>query len=244
MTVTDPSPPVATVSLRGLLPWWLVAAIVLTSIAFAVFPQIDLVCSRLFTTAGDVFPSHGHWLFDAFSRTITLIGRGFGIALIVAMAISLLPCIARTPAGLWLRKRKRVIAFLLASLVIGPGLLVNYGLKEISGRARPADVTEFGGVRQFTPAFTISNQCDHNCSFVSGDAAGATFTIAGFFIARSRKVRRAWFFGGLTFGAAVGLARIMSGHHFLSDIFVAMASTYVVLAWCAVWLLRGRICYS
>lgn len=239
MTVTDSSTPAATGSLRSLLPPWLLAVIVLASIAFVAFPQFDLKVSRLFTVGG-VFPTDGHWLFDAFSRTLTLIGRGFGIALTIAMAISLLTFMARTPAGLWLRERQRVITFLLVALVIGPVMLVNYGFKEISGRARPADVTEFGGTREFAPAFTISEQCDHNCSFVSGDAAGATFAIAGFFIARSRRARKAWLFGGLTLGAAVGLARIVSGHHFLSDVFVAMASTYLVLALCAAWLLRGR----
>lgn len=231
-------------SLRHDLPPWLLAAMVVMATSFAVFPQIDLSVSRLFTVEDGAFPIEGHWLFDAFSRALTLVGRGTGVALAIVTAVSMLPSVARARLGKWLQARRCVFAFLLASLVLGPVLLVNYGLKEISGRARPADVTEFGGTRQFTPAFTVSEQCDHNCSFVSGDAAGATLIVAGFFIARSRRRRRAWLVGGLTFGAAVGFARIVSGHHFLSDVVIAMAATYAVMALCAAWLLRGDRCGS
>jgi lipid A 4'-phosphatase len=237
--MSDPPKLAAFVSLRNVLPPWLLAAIVLMSISFVAFPQIDLACSRVFTSGG-AFSTDGHWVFDAFSRLITYVGRTGGIVLTVALAIGSLPSAARTHAGRWLREQRRVIAFLLASLVIGPGLLVNYFFKDAFDRARPADVTAFGGTRAFTPAFAVSDQCDHNCSFVSGDAAGGTFVVAGFFIARSRRARKAWLVGGLAFGAAVGLARIASGHHFVSDVAVAMASTYLVLALCAVWLLRGR----
>ena len=237
--MTDQSPkPEATSHLRDSLPPWALVTIGLTSIAFVVFPQLDLAFSRFFAVGGS-FPTDGHWLFHAFSRTLTLLGRAVGVALVIALAIGLLPMVAQSALGGRMRRQRRAVAFLLLSLVVGPGLLANYVLKTTTSRARPANVTEFGGSQKFTRAFAVANQCDHNCSFVSGDVAGATLVVAGFFIARSRRARMTWLIGGLAFGAAVGAARIVSGHHFLSDVFVAMALTYVVTALCAAWLLRA-----
>lgn len=234
---TQTSKPPSPWPLRTTLPPWLLAVIALTSVAFIVFPQIDLAVSKLFVDDDGKFPIDHHYLFDAFSRAITWVGRLIGIALTVAFTVAVLGR-QRTTLTKWFGERKRVFAFLLASLLIGPGLIVNYGLKAFSGRARPADVTEFGGARTFTPAFVLADQCQHNCSFLSGDVAAATFLVAGFFVARSRRARRAWLVGGLSCGALVGLARIVSGHHFLSDVVIAAALTYVVLALCAAWLLR------
>ena len=58
-------------------------------------------------------------------------------------------------------------------LVLGAGLVVNGILKDDFGRARPRDIEAFGGSSQFTPAFVVSHECDRNCSFSSGDGAGA-----------------------------------------------------------------------
>jgi lipid A 4'-phosphatase len=82
----------------------------------------------------------------------------------------------------------RVVFFLLLTLGIGPGLFVNTILKDHYGRARPFQVSEFGGNDHFTPAFVISDQCDTNCSFVSGDASLGYFGLAFFFVVRRRRI--------------------------------------------------------
>ena len=69
------------------------------------------------------------------------------------------------------------IFFLVVTLIIGPGIIVNYILKDNFGRARPKDIIEFHGTKNFTKIFMISNQCTKNCSFPSGHAAiGFYFT--------------------------------------------------------------------
>jgi lipid A 4'-phosphatase len=108
-------------------------------------------------------------------------------------------------------------------LVIGPGLIVNSTLKENFGRARPRDVMEFGGSKQFTPAFVICHECNKNCSFSSGDAAGGFFAIT---LAFALSRRRVVFVAALLFGAAISLARIAAGAHFFSD---TVVSFFVVL---------------
>jgi lipid A 4'-phosphatase len=43
-------------------------------------------------------------------------------------------------------------AFLLLSVIAGPGLIINAVLKDHWDRPRPRDVVQFGGVMQYTPA--------------------------------------------------------------------------------------------
>lgn len=124
----------------------------------------------------------------------------------------------------------RVLIFLLFTLGMGPGLMVNTILKDNCGRARPFQVTEFGGRRQFTPAFVISDQCKTNCSFVSGDASLGYFGLAFFFVARRRKAIVAS--AAVLAGTLIGLVRMAQGAHFLSDVIFAGVFTFL-----AGWLL-------
>ncbi len=78
------------------------------------------------------------------------------------------------------------VVYLFLVLIIGAGLIVNVMFKDNFGRARPRDIVEFGGSAQFTPAFVVSSACDRNCSFSSGDSAGAFFSLA-FILAFRRK---------------------------------------------------------
>ncbi|MEI9804295.1 MAG: hypothetical protein WDN48_07260 [Pseudolabrys sp.] len=63
-------------------------------------------------------------------------------------------------------------------MALGPGLAVNVLLKDHWGRPRPIDVTQFGGMDKFVPWWDPRGACPNNCSFVSGDVAGAFWTIA------------------------------------------------------------------
>ena len=57
------------------------------------------------------------------------------------------------------------------SQILAIGVIVNFILKGLWGRARPEDVIQYGGTQTFTPWFQFSDACMNNCSFVSGDAA-------------------------------------------------------------------------
>lgn len=132
------------------------------------------------------------------------------------------------------------MVFLLLALALGPGLLINAVMKEVSGRARPVQIAQFGGPQRFTPAFTLAHECDRNCSFVSGHVAAATMPVAGYYVAATRRRRRLWLATGLALGALVGLARLLVGAHFLSDVVIAMLLTWLVCALLAAALLRVR----
>jgi lipid A 4'-phosphatase len=120
---------------------------------------------------------------------------------------------------------KRIYTFLSLSLVLGPGILVNVILKDNSiGRARPSQITEFGGQADFTRAFEYSGACDSNCSFVSGHASMGFFFIGLGWLMQSKR----WFYIGLGIGVIVGITRIVQGGHFLSDTVFALWAVYWV----------------
>ena len=104
--------------------------------------------------------------------------------------------------------------FLILVLVLGSGLLVNALFKENFGRARPRDIVEFDGTKEFKPAFVISQECNTNCSFSSGHGSAAFFSLA---LALLFKYRKTALLIAFIYGCSVSFARMAVGAHFFSD---------------------------
>lgn len=141
--------------------------------------------------------------------------------------------------------RRRVAVFLLVSLAMGPGLLVNGVLKPHWGRPRPAEVSLFGGQRDFSTPLQprlagIADRGENGRSFPSGHAAVAFWTTALFFVTRLLlPVLAPWVLTGtLLLGLAAGAARVVSGRHFTSDILWAGLLVFALNALLAWWLLH------
>ncbi len=101
-------------------------------------------------------------------------------------------------------------------------------LKENVGRPRPIHITEYGGTAVFQPPFVISNQCENNCSFVSGHAAFAfTFMVIGLLF--RNRLRHIICTSGFIFGALVGFVRIFQGKHFFTDVVFAFFFTWLTI---------------
>ncbi len=110
-------------------------------------------------------------------------------------------------------------SFLALSLITGPGLIANALFKENWGRARPRQITEFGGTQEFSPPLLIADQCPSNCSFVSGDASmGFAVLAVAVLIPFARPV---WIALAVGFGVLMGITRIVQGAHFFSDVIYA-----------------------
>jgi lipid A 4'-phosphatase len=199
---------------------------VLLGLAFYFAPGIDLGVSSLFYT-----PAKG---FVLGSRSSTKVLPFVPRVTIVFVNLLLLLLIGNLVA--WWRDRQSTAhlqsiqrtLFLLLTLILGPGLLINVILKNQTGRTRPNRVETFGGNRQFTPAFVTNGVCKSNCSFVSGDASMGYYFLAFLFVARKR--RWAIALAAYTLGTAIGVIRIAQGAHFLSDVIFAGFFTYLV-AW-------------
>lgn len=186
-------------------------------VLFVSWPELDLITTGWFYSAEEGFLYNHSWPVLFFYRVFAVLH--------IPMLLLFIG------AGLWMKfrhwaptwYRKKTLTFLLLSLLLGPGLLVNTVLKDNSiGRARPVHVEPFGGHKTFTPAFAYSGQCERNCSFVSGHASLGFYFIALGWILSSRR----WFMAGLAVGVMVGLGRIIQGGHFFSDVTFAFWAVY------------------
>lgn len=187
------------------------AALALSAVVFALVPQIDIWVSGWFWS-----PKSGWFLdewgpFTPVTSLVPQITDGIVIAAAILLFIGYL-------YDWWLAPfDRRGVIYILLTIALGPGLLANTLLKDHWGRARPAQVLEFGGTKHFTPALIPSDQCTSNCSFVSGHGAMAFTLIAFAFMIRDPVRRRQGIWAALAFGTLVGFTRIAQGRHFLSD---------------------------
>jgi lipid A 4'-phosphatase len=208
------------------------AVLVLSVTLFSLAPSIDLFFSGLFYN-----PQHGFVL--AAWRPLQLLE-----ALIPWVTGGLVVLVLA--GGLWLRLTRRplwgldrnALIFIVVAAALGPGLIVNVGLKDYWGRARPYQIEQFGGSKEFTPPLVPSNQCARNCSFVSGHASLAFFMVSFAFLLPAGRLRRVTLGAALAFGAVVGLGRIAAGNHFLSDVvdaaLISIATSWLTHRWIVV----------
>jgi len=204
---------------------------------FGIWPGLDLWVSGLFFSAESGFDgfASGSW-----NQLRLAIWRLSELVLALSILAYLLQRLAPFPL---LRATRRLSGFTAALYLLGPGLLVDVLLKPLWGRARPAQVTEFGGSLAFTPPHVPSHQCTSNCSFVAGEVAGAVALAVVLFLVVDRlKGRITQSHRRMAQGAIllvplfVGVQRIAAGRHFLSD--VLLATIFVLL--CAL-LLKSLI---
>jgi len=193
---------------------------------FTAWPQLDLWASGQFHDANGEFIGD-HYAFVRFLyHGIPWSGKLYALAGVAVIVVS-----RWRPHPIGVRWSRRLVALAWVS-ILGSGLVVNAGLKEYWGRARPVQVTQFGGSRHFSPALTPTDQCAHNCSFVSGHATSG-YILMAVGLMGSVATRRRWLWIGLAWGAVVSLARIAEGGHFLSDtLFAGLA------VWASGWLIR------
>jgi lipid A 4'-phosphatase len=188
----------------------ILGAFFLFSMLVLAFPEVDLRITRLFYD-GDFF------LRDQWWQRLLQTGLGYflGVSIVSVLALYLRNKLLKRRACI---VDGRKVAYLLLVMIVGAGLIVNSGFKNHFGRARPRDVAEFGGTREFTPAFVPSRQCSTNCSFSSGDTAGAFFTLA---LVMAFRRKRQWLAAAVAVGALVSFGRISAGAHFFSDTVVS-----------------------
>ncbi len=183
----------------------------LVSAVFVLFPQLDILISKLFWQDGEfqanknpvldwirMFLIRAMWLF----MLLALFGIGFSAFLGKKRNISM-----------------RLWAYPFVVSLVGPLILVNSVFKNNWGRARPISVREFGGELDFTPAYYLSDQCITNCSFTSGEGGAIATVVVVTGVLLWRNVKRKWLMlWGLTalFILGAGL-RVIKGQHFFSD---------------------------
>jgi len=200
----------------------LIVALILVGALFALRPDLDLVVTRYIYEHGgfwgasdaarearDALRLAPYWLLGGL--TALWVGRRLGAANLAA------------PSG-------RAMIFLIASLTIGSGLIVNLGLKDHSHRPRPVHVREFGGEMDFRPWDKFDGACKKNCGFASGEAASGFWMLAPALLAPP-PWRALAIAASIVYGVAASALRVAFGGHFLSDVLIGgLISAIVVLA--------------
>lgn len=204
-------------------PWRATLALLLP---FILLPRIDLAVSGWFFDAAlQSFPARISPMFEWVRRVMPYFmfaGAGYVAVLWAAGEIM---------GQIFLGVSRRVGFYLLSSLALGPGLIVNALLKDNWGRPRPSTIREFGGPDYYVPPLVMSDQCANNCSFSSGHGALGFWPVALALLAPPRW--RGWAVAAaVVFGGLVGLVRIAQGGHFLSDV----AFSAVIVIGTTLWL--------
>ena len=208
------------INLFGLSSSFIIAFIVSAAI-FICFSEIDISISKLFyNPVQSFYLKNFHGIKFVYSSV-----ELFTVVLVVILLVLLI--------GIWISNRpimtltKKKVVYLLLVLIMGPGFIINVVFKDHWGRARPAQIEQFGGTKKFSPAFIISRECDRNCSFVSGHASMGFYLIAvGLLIGPPH--RKKIITVAIICGALIGLVRITQGGHFISDVIFSFFFIYGV----------------
>jgi lipid A 4'-phosphatase len=185
-----------------------------SALAFRIYPDLDLsVAKRLYI-------SDGHFIGYS-SSPFSAARLAFNILFFGACALAVIGCvITGSIIHSWITVPFDKWLYLVVCILVGPLTVANLGFKDHWGRARPQSVVEFGGDKSFSPPLIESQQCQKNCSFVSGEASSIyVVCFAAAFLFPS--LAGLWILSGIVLGSAAGFVRMAEGGHFLSDVIFA-----------------------
>ena len=209
------------------------AALAVTAAVFVLDPGLDLAVANLFYEGRNTFVGQ------------TPLGEAARHLAYWVPAAVFMACLASYAARrfgrwrLWAPSGRGMIVLAL-SFAIGPGLLANTLLEDHWHRPRPYQTVEFGGEDAFRPFYTFDGACARNCSFVSGEGAAGSWTVAPALLVPP-PLGPVAVAASLVFGVLVGTLRMAFGGHYLSDTIFAALFTWTVtwIIW-AIVLGRGR----
>jgi lipid A 4'-phosphatase len=197
-----------------------VALAALTLGVFTIWPNLDLIVAHYFYDGG------GFAGRDSLARFGRDVFRVTPFVVLTAFA------------ALWFAKRRgvalrwapsgRAVVFLIATMAIGPGLIVNLGLKDHWRRPRPYQTQDFNGPSPFKPWYEANGACIRNCSFVSGEAATGLWMVAPASVLPA-PWRVPAIVAAFAFGFGASLLRMAFGGHYLSDVLLGGLITLIVI---------------
>jgi lipid A 4'-phosphatase len=190
---------------------------VLLALIPTAWTDLDLLAAGLFVGPQPAIDSASWWWVDVLNKYVPT-----AIHILVICTFVLWVMASFRPQ--WFHWRLP-LAFIVISCLLGPGLVVNAGFKDQWKRARPVHVQHFGGTQQFTRAGVITDQCESNCSFVSGHVSCGFFFLSLMLVHRRRI--KLWAGVGISAGLLIGFSRMSNVAHWLSDVLWAAPVTLV-----------------
>lgn len=198
---------------------WLCAAAAALTLLFAV-TRLDIDAARLFYRPGAL----DHWPLAARAPWLQLYAASTWItASLLGIGLVVLGAGALRGRALW----RRYATFMLLTVIIGPGLLINTVFKDHWDRPRPRDVIEFAGPLHYAVA---PLRGEGGTSFPCGHCSVGFLYALGWWIWRRRRphLAAASLAAGIVVGLALGLGRMAAGGHFLSDVLWAALIAYAI----------------
>lgn len=172
------------------------------------FPELDLAISALIFDETSKFYLSNEPILKIIYKSVNVLAITMALGVIGAYVYQL-----------YTKKSikyfdKKALVYIFMVFAFGSGVIVNLGLKQNFGRARPAEIVQFGGEKKFTPAAVVNWEYGKECdSFSCGHCSFALGFIAFFFLFRKRWI----LITAVSYGLIVSLGRILQGGHFFSD---------------------------
>ena len=206
------------------------------SMIFIIYPEVDIMFSKLFFSE---INNEFYFANNSFLKFMSKFAFFLAFLLLSYISILILKTFIKTKSFRFEIYKPQIIVLLV--FLIGNLIVVQLYSKPNFGRARPIKVEEFNGHLIFSPAFAVSNQCKHNCSFVSFHTSiGMLFLIYSF--CQIGKRRKIMITTSCLFTVFLGLMRISQGKHFLSDVVISacfmMITYHFVVMLCGIY--RGK----
>jgi lipid A 4'-phosphatase len=206
------------------------AGLILSAVALGIWPEIDLATSAYFYEGQHHFA--GITPLGQFGRTV-----GYVVPFILLIGMTALWLARRFGVKVPFAPTGRSVAFLMLSMLLVPGLVVNLGLKNHAHRPRPSQSTVFDGPYPFRPWYKFDGECKKNCSFVSGEASSAFWTLAPASLAPMPYKPYA-IGAALIFSIFTSALRIAFGGHYLSDVLLSTFLTIFLIEALRRWMFR------
>lgn len=125
-------------------------------------------------------------------------------------------------------KYSKIALFLVLTMLVGPGIIVNAILKDNYGRPRPRQIVQFDGTKNYLLPWE-KGDTGKGKSFPCGHCTMGFYWFAIYFILRNKNRKAAYwvFIVATLYGAALGAARMIQGGHFASDAIWAGGLVYI-----------------
>jgi membrane-associated PAP2 superfamily phosphatase len=135
--------------------------------------------------------------------------------------------------------------YLVITLAIGAGFIVNIALKNNWGRPRPQQVIEFGGVQEFRPFYepNFFHSPEPSHSFPCGHCTMGFYFFA--FVFLGMRLHKKWLiYSGwvlaIGLGTLLSITRMAQGGHFFSDVLFSALIMWLTALVCD-WLINEEM---